>query len=122
MKTTEQSGERLATHRNEAFRKAITVRSAPITARLEQRRRLVAFCELFSDASRKPDAIYDLQRSEPRCGLPDEKQRSLIHQGIREGYITRDRLIRYRLSQILDDLEQFGIQGEPADALSTSTS
>lgn len=75
--------------------------------RLSYRRRVVAFCELWQDAKRKPDAIYQLQRAEPRAKLYSERERQLIHDGIRAGMISRERLVRYRLTQLLDDLAQF---------------
>lgn len=89
----------------------------PISPRIEYRRRLVAFIELFADAVRKPDAIYALTRKEPRCRLPDDKQREMIHDGIREGMISRARIIRYRAAQLLDDLAQFPEESCPKDLL-----
>lgn len=98
-------------------RHQITIRGAPITARLAERRRLVAFAELFQHAARKPDALYALTRKEPRCALPDEKQRQMIHDGIREGVISREQIIRYRATQLLDDLAAFPDAGSAAEAL-----
>jgi hypothetical protein len=89
----------------------------PISPRLEYRRRLVAFMELFADAVRKPAAIYALSRKEPRCRLPDDKQREIIHDGIRDGLISRARIIRYRAAQLLDDFAQFPEESGPKDLL-----
>jgi hypothetical protein len=75
--------------------------------RIAHRRRLSAFVELFTDASRKPDAVYAIQRKDPRVKLYDEREREIIHQGIKDGVISRERIVRYRLSQLLDDLAQF---------------
>lgn len=75
--------------------------------RLSYRRRVVAFCEMWQDAKRKPDAIYQLQRKDPRAKLYAERERKVIHDGIRAGLIPRARLIRYRLTQLLDDLAQY---------------
>lgn len=118
--STEHRGSRLASHPNQSdrtFREQITIKQGDVTERLAARRRLVAFVELFADAPRKPDAIYDLTRAEPRCQLPDEKKHRLIHQGIKDGVISRERLIRYRATQLLDDLAAFPDAGTPAEAL-----
>jgi hypothetical protein len=112
---TESHRDRLAAI--PSFRERITVRHAPLTERLAARARLDAFVALFANAPRKPDAIYELQRSEPRSGLPDERQRRLIHEGIRAGYITRDQIVAYRATQLLDDLSTFGRSSDAADAL-----
>jgi hypothetical protein len=88
-----------------------------VDERLQYRRRLIALCDLFSDAPRKPDAIYALQRKEPRCQLPDEKLRSLIHEGIRDGKISRERLIRFRALQLIDDFQQFSDEATAEDVL-----
>lgn len=102
---TKSTGQRLAPQPK--FRDRIAVHSAPITQQIADRRRCVAFCELFSDAPRKPDFVYELQRRDRRHHLPDERQRRLIHDGIREGYISRERMIRYRAAQLMDDLSAF---------------
>ena len=112
---TRHTAERLATPRR--FREAITVRSAPIMARLAECERRDAFLALFANAPRKPDAIYEYQRSHCRLQLPDEKQRALIHEGIRAGYITRDQIVAYRATQLLDDLSAFAGSESAADAL-----
>jgi hypothetical protein len=85
--------------------------------RLVERRRLAALAELFTDAARKPDALYALTRRDPRCKLPDEKLRTLIHEGIGTGVISRERLVRYRLFQLLDDLAQFPDEAPASDVL-----
>lgn len=107
MNTTEHQGVRLAAHQTRH----------QISPRLAHRRRLVAFLELFTDAVRKPAAIYALTRKEPRCQLPDEKQRAIIHDGIRDGLIARARIIRYRAAQLLDDFAQFPDEVGPKDLL-----
>lgn len=103
--STKSTGRRLAPQPN--FRDRVTIRSAPITAQIAQRRRRVAWCELFTDAPRKPGHIYEQQRTDPRAPLPDERQHEQIQQGIRDGYISRERIIRYRATQLLDDLSAF---------------
>lgn len=105
MMATKSPGRRLAPAPN--FRDRLAVHSAPITREIAERRRRVAFCELFTDATRKPPFVYELQRRDPRHALPDARQHALIHEGIREGYITRERIIRYRAMQLLDDLAAF---------------
>lgn len=89
-------------------RQRVTRGGGRVSPQIEERRRLVAFAELFADAPRKPDALHALTRREPRCQLPDEKQRSMIHDGIRAGVVSRERIVRYRATQLLDDLAQFG--------------
>ncbi len=105
MSSTKSPGQRLAAHPK--LRDRIAVHSAPVTQQIADRRRRVAFCELFSDYQRKPDFIYELQRRDPRHPLPDARQHALIQQGIREGYISRERIIRYRATQLLADLAGF---------------
>lgn len=102
---TEPTGRRLAP--SPSYRDRIGVQSAPITEEIQKRRRRVAWCELFTDAPRKPDHIYEQQRRDPRYALPDERQHEQIRQGIRDGYISRERLIHYRVAQLLDDLAAF---------------
>lgn len=79
----------------------------PLTPAIARRRRTVAFYEMFADASRKPSSVYALTRKEPRRKPYDEREREVIHAGIRAGQITPEGLIRYRLAQIQDDLAQF---------------
>lgn len=103
----------------ESHRAPLARRPIPtgISPQLEHRRRRNAFVELFTDAVRKPAAIYALTRKEPRCQLPDEKQRALIHKGIRDGVISRARVIRYRASQLLGDFAQFPDEAGAIDVL-----
>ena len=79
----------------------------PVEPRLAHRRRLVAFAAMFSDAERQPQAVYGLTRKQPRVKLPDERERRIIHQAIRDGKTTPERVIHYRLFQLQDDLAQF---------------
>jgi hypothetical protein len=97
MHTTEQNRAPLA-------RRPLADRIHP---RLEMRRRLSAFVELFADAPKMPAALNNLTRAEPRTKLYDERQREVIHAGIRDGLICRERLIRFRASQLMDDFAQF---------------
>lgn len=103
--STERHGLRLATHPTQNR----------IDPRIQHRRRLIAFVDLFAEAARKPDAVYALTRKHPRCKLPDDRQRDIIHQGIRDGMIARARIIRYRAAQLLDDLAQFPEESCPND-------
>jgi hypothetical protein len=50
---------------------------------------------LCAGADRKPAWLYDAQRAEPRSALPDERLDAAITQGIRDGYITPERLADY---------------------------
>jgi hypothetical protein len=105
-----------------SLRQAITVRTAALTQRLiaeqELKQRRDAFVALFANAPRKPDALYELTRAEPRSVvIGDEKQRRLIHEGICAGYITREQVIRYRASQVRDDLAQFADARQADDTL-----
>lgn len=115
MHTTRKHADRLATVPH--FREAIAVRPARLTERLAEAGRRDAFLALFANAPRKPDAIYELSRAEPRALLPDERQRRMIHEGIRDGYISRDQIVAYRAMQLLDDLAQFAGSQSAADAL-----
>jgi hypothetical protein len=112
--STRSITDRPATVRS--FRETITVHPAHLTDRLAASRRKDAFVALFARYERKPDAIYDLTRAEPRCQLPDEKQRALIHDGIRASVITREQIIQYRAAQLIDDLAQFPGAEAVADA------
>lgn len=115
--STQQQGGRLATSPNpQSFRDSITVHSAPVAARINERRRLIAFCDLFRHYPRKPDAIYELQRSAPRSQLPGERERALIHDGIAQGYISRDMVVAYRTAQLADDLGAFPGSHDVEDA------
>lgn len=99
----------LAGHRNQSttFRDSITIRHAPVADRLRAGDRKAAFLALYADAKRKPDDVYELSRAEPRCALPNEKERGMLHRDIRAGLIPRDRLVAYRRAQLLDDLAQY---------------
>lgn len=91
------------------------VAPAALTERFAQLARRDAFVALFVGAKRKPDAIYDLQQGKTK--LPDERQRELIHEGIRAGYITREQVVNYRLAQTADDLAQFPTGYTPQEAI-----
>jgi hypothetical protein len=99
----------LAGHRNDSrsLRDSIVIHHAPVADRLSAGDRKTAFLALYADAKRKPDDVYEISRAEPRCVLPDEKQRAMIHRDIRAGLIPRDRLLAYRRAQLLDDLSQY---------------
>lgn len=104
--STESHGSRLAARPN-TLRDRVTVRSAAVTREIAERRRRVAFCELFSDAPRKPDYVYEQQRRHPRHPLPDARHHALILEGIREGYISRQRIMHYCAAQLIDYLDAF---------------
>jgi hypothetical protein len=93
----------------ERSRANLAVRPLPerVHPKLTARRRLNALVELFADATRKPDAIHAQTRKQPRSTLPDERERTLIDEGIASGAISPERLIRYRLFQLQCDLAQF---------------
>lgn len=59
---------------------------------------------------------HDLTRDEPRCDVPCGDERAMIHDAIRSGCTTRDRVLRYYLARIQDDMAQF------PDAASIETS
>ena len=81
------------------------------------RERRDQFAALFADAHPKPPEIIAITRAEPRTKLYDERQREIIHAGIRAGMISRERLIRYRAQQLLDDLAQFPAQASTGDVV-----
>jgi hypothetical protein len=99
------------------YRESITVRSATITHRLAERARLDAFLAMWANATPKPAWYYEFTRGEQRRNHPSERERALIHDGARQGTITREQVIAYRTSQLLDDLSVFGHTEETADAL-----
>lgn len=113
--SSRNTGDRLAPTPN--FREQITVRTAAtLMERLGYNRRRDAFCALFANAKRKPDAIYELQCVHPKRQLMDESQHTLIHDGIRAGYITRSQMVTYRAAQLLDDLACFDGASDQDDA------
>ena len=119
MSATRFHGPRLETPATpDRFREQIVVRSRQLADRLMGRDRLDAFVALFANAPRKPDALNELTRAEPRLkGLYDERHRALIHEGIKAGYITREQVIRYRASQVRDDLAAFPDARQADDTL-----
>jgi hypothetical protein len=117
--STESQGRRLAPAPN--FRARITTRTARIMEACVRRRRRVAFCEMYHDAPRKPDVVYEQQRTEPRVPLPDEREHRLIEDGIRQGLITRARLICYRATQLLDNLGGFPRPTPPTERMLAHT-
>jgi hypothetical protein len=76
-----------------------------------------AFVAVFANAPTKSRELIELTRSQPRCALPDEKQRRMIHTGIRAGYVTREQCVRFRLAQLIDDLGQFPAEGSAHETL-----
>lgn len=104
--STQSHGRRLAPAPKNLRERAV-VRSAPVTKQIAERRLRVAFCELYHDAPRKPAFIHELQRRDQRVPLPDARHRALIHEGIRAGFISRERLVRYCAAQLLDYLGVF---------------
>lgn len=107
--STESHGRRLAAAPNRTFRERVVVRSAPVTREIAERRRRVAWCELWSDhPGEKPWFVADQRRADTAGRpLPDERHHRFIHDGIRDGAISRERIIRYRVTQLLDDLAAF---------------
>jgi hypothetical protein len=94
MISTDKTPARLATHRI-TDRESLTsgYRATTLMARLRAPR-LNALQRLCAGADRKPAWLYDAQRAEPRA-LPDERLDAAITQGIRDGYITPERLADY---------------------------
>lgn len=106
MSATRNHTERLAT--TQIFRESVRVKSGALTQRLREADRIDQFIGLWSTARRKPDWMYEFTRGEQRRRHPAELERSLIHDGIRSGDITREALIDYRAAQLQDDLTVFG--------------
>jgi hypothetical protein len=105
MSASQLHGERLATL--PTFREQIRVKSAAIIERLGERRRIEALQTLFANAKRKPAEIHELQTVPRKRRLPDHIEHELIHEGIRAGHITRQQIVAYRASQLIDDLSAF---------------
>jgi hypothetical protein len=83
----------------------IAVQSAPITREIAERRRRVAFCELFTDYPREAWFIYEQQRAIPAPAAARRAAACAHPAGTSaRGYISRERIIRYRATQLLDDL------------------
>lgn len=75
--------------------------------RIALRRVRVAFAELVTKAPVPGHAWHDVTRTDPRTRLPCEKERAMIHDAIRQGCTTPDRVIRYHVARMQDDLTQF---------------
>lgn len=72
---------------------------------------------------RTPEPAYpwhDLTRETPRAALPFEKERAMLHAAIRQGCTTREKIVRYRAAQLLDDFAQFPDEGRALDVLYTN--
>jgi hypothetical protein len=115
--STREVTERLATTRQTTFRESVRVRSASIGARLAEQARIDALLSMWAHVSPKPSWVYEFTRGEQRRRHPSEMERTLIHDGIRAQQLSREQVIAYRTSQLLDDLSQFGNTEETADAL-----
>lgn len=103
---TRQHEDRLATI--PTYRERIRVPAAKLSERLGSfSRRLEALQRLFVDAPRKPYELHELQCKHPKRLMPDEVLRTMIHEGIRAGHITREQVVAYRASQLIDDLSAF---------------
>jgi hypothetical protein len=50
---------------------------------------------------------HDLTRDDPRCDVPFGDERTMIHDAIRNGCTTRERVLRYHLARLQDDMAQF---------------
>jgi hypothetical protein len=98
MIATDKTPARLATHRTtdqiDRARVGGGYRPTTLMARLRAPR-LNALQRLCAGAERKPAWLYDAQRAEPRSALPDERLDAAIVQGIRDGYITPEKLADY---------------------------
>lgn len=112
---TQSCGQRRETLRTIQRTGIGRITTAPLTQRFAEIARRDAFLALFQHAKRKPQAIYDLQQHKTK--LPAERERELIHDGIREGYITREQVVNYRLAQTADDLGQFPTGYTPQEAM-----
>lgn len=110
---TRNSGSRLETR--PTYREAVTIRPAPITERLAEADRRDRFVAMWADAPHKPARYYEFTREERRANIADEGQRTFIQAGLRDGAITVDRYMDYRLWQIADDLANAPGQPSLAD-------
>jgi hypothetical protein len=112
--STNFRGDRLATSRT--FREQIVVRSAStLRARLAEGRRREAIQRLFSKAPRKPGAVYELQRSEPRAPLPDERLIALLEAGIARRDFDEQQLAAYFAELFMICAAQFSLAADVAE-------
>lgn len=85
-----------------------TSRTTPRTdPRIALRRLRVAFIGMVSGARRMPQGWYELTRTDREVAFPFERERRFIHEAIREGATSPEAIVRWRIAQLLDDLEQF---------------
>jgi hypothetical protein len=78
-----------------------------IEPRLAARRLLIALAAVPTRTPMPGHAWHDLTRTDPRSAMPFAKERGMIHDAIKQGCTTPDRVISYRLAQMKDDLAQF---------------
>ncbi len=97
MKATSMTQTKLAVHQS----------APPTDPRMALRRMRVALAEVITKAPTPQHFWHDLTREDPRSALPFEKERSMLHAAIAQGCTTPERIIRYRLAQMHDDLAQF---------------
>jgi hypothetical protein len=100
MMSTRTSAGSLATHQ----------RAAAIDDRLAERRLRVALAEVIADAPSYPEPRWrweDVARTQPRSSMPFKREREMIHSAIREEKTTPEKVIRYYLARMADDLAQF---------------
>lgn len=78
-----------------------------VDPRVQLRRLQVAFIAIVHGARRMPDRWYGLTERNRTCSYPFEREREFIHEAIRNGCTSPDRVISYHLTRLQDDLAQF---------------
>jgi hypothetical protein len=102
------------------FRDQITIRSATgLAARLVERTRIEQYAnQLFADAKRKPDDVYEMTRAERRStSLPDDELRAFIAKHIADGTITPRSLALFLDALARDYLSLFPAEAEVDEKL-----
>lgn len=102
------------------FRDQVTIRSARgLAQRLVDRRRVEQYSnQLFADARRKPDDVYEMTRAEHRIThLPDDELRAFVEKHIADGTITPRSLALFLYALGRDYLSLFPADVKVDDAL-----
>lgn len=86
---------------------AVRQHHSRLDPRMAMRRLCVAFIGIVHGAKKMPATWYELTRKDRVVHFPFERERTFVHAAIREGATTPEKVVAWRMAQILDDLAQF---------------
>lgn len=97
MKNTRTSEVSLARHQTQPR----------LSPRMAERRLRVALANVLTKTPMPRHAWDDNTRTDPRCTVACDREREMLHQAIRQGCTTPEKVVEYYLVRMADSLAQF---------------